>query len=61
MSEKKGFLSKLFGGGKKSCCGMTIQEEPVSGKGSAKENCCCNIRIVEEDSGPPGETDDGGQ
>ena len=43
MSEKKGFLSRLFGRKKSDdCCNMEITEEPK------KKGDCCNMVIVEE-------------
>lgn len=50
-SEKKGFLSRLFGGANKgSCCGsIELEEIPNESaiKKAKKGSCCCNIELEE--------------
>ncbi|MBC7346908.1 MAG: hypothetical protein H5U00_05550 [Clostridia bacterium] len=45
VEQRKGFWSRLFGGGQGGCCNVRIEEIPEEGqtevKPAARESCCC--------------------
>ncbi|HRU94415.1 MAG TPA: hypothetical protein P5195_04185 [Anaerolineae bacterium] len=52
-SDKKGFLSKLFGARKSCCCGVRIEEVPEEKTGKVPEErrpCCGGPAAASRDS-----------